>query len=137
MGRAWGTPHGPPVAAPFITTLAPINPPITRRPPTVPAMVIRVQFRPFRFGRTTGVGLPCNGAGRGSYIAARTTARRRHPCPPSQAEEGNTKELTRGGVDGSGAHRPLHAVPLLQQNAAHPSRGGLARPVLAGHLHPV
>src|SRR5438045_435600 len=87
MGKSVGTPKAPPTFQPLARAFAPARPPITRSPPTVPTMAIRIQFGPLRRGRTRGgpgIGFPCDGTGSGEDIVARTTVHKPPPCPPPQ-----------------------------------------------------
>src|SRR2546430_1594782 len=139
MGKSVGTPKAPPTFKPFEREFAAARPPTTRSPPTVPTMAIRIQFGPLRRGRTAGgpgIGFPGDGAGSGEYIVARTTVRTSPPCPPG-TREGKRRFSGRnlvGGVDGAGAHGPLHAVLRLEQDPAHRAGNVLPRKILVGHL---
>src|SRR6202163_5127548 len=132
MGRSCGRPDTPALFTPFARELAAANPPMMRSPPTVPTIAIWIQFGFFRRGRMTGRpegGSPCDGTGRGAYILRRQRRPNRHPSP-----EGSRGGLLGGGVDGAGAHRSLHAVLRLEQDASHRSGDVLTREILVRDL---
>src|SRR5216683_3683808 len=94
MGKSWGTPNAPPVFKPFASEFAAARPPIIRSPPTIPTMVMRIQFRPLRRGRREGgpsVRSPSDGAGDGAYILSRTTTLKVWTLPGDPHPEWNGK----------------------------------------------